>query len=535
VEANARSFAGVGPTSAGDDVASLQNQLKSAGYFPNDQLQSEYAAWQPVIPEVPTEGIYDKTTESAVRELQRRNGLKTTGVVDAETDRAIRLRTCGVPESGAVHRSKSKGDKFALLGGKWNRSLVTWALDNGGTAGLDRTTVKNIVAQAFSVWGVQANVLFQEADPNADPSADIRLSFGPLPGNDLGLTTGTPGVTSVVTFRSDATWSVGAGPESGKFHFPSIALHEIGHALGLAHSSIVGANMLPSFNQNEARPVNADDVTAISVLYNQWGNASRQQSPLPGSARDIGIGANNAVWMISATAATGGSKIFKWETNQWLEASGNGGAVRIAVAPDGVPWVVANNGTIYTHSANRTSGAWSVKPGCARDIGIGAEGSVWVTGCATPNAPIYKWNGSDWSHESANGLGVAISVDNLGRPWVANSGGFIYRRSSAATNAGVWNQVAAGTAPGAPAIGATDISLSPSGEAYIISNQSSAGGYAIYAWDEQPQIDNGDQQAPAKSIWINLPGGATSIAAGPNDVWVTNVANLIYKQIKITL
>jgi len=42
----------------------------------------------------------------------------------------------------------------------------------------------------------------------------------------------------------------------------------------------------------------------------------------------------------------------------------------------GHPWVVNSNGNIYS----RASGNWQQLPGLAKDIGVGADGSVWVIG-----------------------------------------------------------------------------------------------------------------------------------------------------------
>ena len=57
--------------------------------------------------------------------------------------------------------------------------------------------------------------------------------------------------------------------------------------------------------------------------------------------------------------------------NKW-----NGGAVRIAVGPDGNAWVVDNAGFIYCFDGFM----FQKLPGSAHDIGVGADGSAWVIG-----------------------------------------------------------------------------------------------------------------------------------------------------------
>jgi len=70
-------------------------------------------------------------------------------------------------------------------------------------------------------------------------------------------------------------------------------------------------------------------------------------------------------------------------------------------------------------------------PGGGRDIGVGADGSVWLiggnhVGVGQDSSP-FKWNGSDWV--GAEGGGVAIAVDPKGNPWMINSVGEIYHYS----------------------------------------------------------------------------------------------------------
>jgi hypothetical protein len=97
--------------------------------------------------------------------------------------------------------------------------------------------------------------------------------------------------------------------------------------------------------------------------------------------------------------------------------------VRIDVDPFGIPWVIDHTDDIYQLIAGR----WIKRPGYARDIGIGADGSVWVIGTTSGSGGhgIYRWNGSDWSR--VHGSARQISVDPDGYPWVLGSGGEIYR------------------------------------------------------------------------------------------------------------
>ena len=142
---------------------------------------------------------------------------------------------------------------------------------------------------------------------------------------------------------------------------------------------------------------------------------------LPGAAKDIGIGANDSVWVIGTNPVGGGFGIYRWDGSNWNGT--DGGAVRIDVDPKGIPWVVNDAGNIY----RRVNNSWQQLPGAAKDIGIGANGSVWVIGTNPVGGGfgISRWDGSNW--RGTDGGAEQISVDKNGKPWVVNSAGDIYR------------------------------------------------------------------------------------------------------------
>jgi hypothetical protein len=143
---------------------------------------------------------------------------------------------------------------------------------------------------------------------------------------------------------------------------------------------------------------------------------------VPGGGRDIGSGADLSLWLIGLDPEPGGHGVWRFFNGGWNYAGGAG--ERIAVGPDGMPWIVNNAGQIW----HLTPGGWAQVPGGARDIGVGADGSVWIIGL-NPIAggwQTYRFNGSGW--DAVNGGGVAISVGPDGMPWVVNSAGQIYER-----------------------------------------------------------------------------------------------------------
>jgi hypothetical protein len=87
------------------------------------------------------------------------------------------------------------------------------------------------------------------------------------------------------------------------------------------------------------------------------------------------------VWVIGNNSVQGGFGVHYWNGdqdhwtgNKWVPI--DGGGVRIAVMPSGTPWIVNSAGKIF----QRTVTGWQQLPGSAKDIGIGANGSVFVIG-----------------------------------------------------------------------------------------------------------------------------------------------------------
>jgi Matrixin len=65
---------------------------------------------------------------------------------------------------------------------------------------------------------------------------------------------------------TEATWCIGAVPD--QFDVETVALHELGHILGLQHSSIGGSVMFATVSSNlTKRALTADDIAGIRALY----------------------------------------------------------------------------------------------------------------------------------------------------------------------------------------------------------------------------------------------------------------------------
>jgi hypothetical protein len=152
--------------------------------------------------------------------------------------------------------------------------------------------------------------------------------------------------------------------------------------------------------------------------------------------------------------------------------------------------------TLFCAIAFAQSPTWNKLPGGATDIGVGANGSVWIIGgdAVQGGFSIYHWNGSAW--DKIPGGAVRIAVDPKGMPWVINNTNNIFQ----------WNGSAWDQKPGA----AIDIGIGADGSVWVLGVND-----APHKWDG--------------TNWRMISGGAKNIAVDPKgNPWVVNGADQIY-------
>jgi Tectonin domain len=181
-----------------------------------------------------------------------------------------------------------------------------------------------------------------------------------------------------------------------------------------------------------------------------------------GSAVDVGVG-GNTVWVIGTD-----NGIYHWNGMSWIAVAGS--AARIAVDPSGSPWVVNSEGAIYKWT---NGGFYTQLPGAATDIGIGANGAVWILGIdgdLPGGYDIFFWTGTVW--QQVNGFGVRIAVDPNGNPWIVNGEGSVYVLEGGLT--GTWQEMSI------PFVSATDVGVGADGTVWIAGSDSDPSGRQLY-------------------------------------------------------
>ncbi|KAF8005900.1 hypothetical protein BT93_K0245 [Corymbia citriodora subsp. variegata] len=151
---------------------------------------------------------------------------------------------------------------------KWPSSKyhLTYAFNSG-----TRADVVDPVSRAFKTWASATHFTFSQSQDYE--SADIKIAFARRDHGDNAPFDGPNGVIAhafqptigMFHYDADEPWSV--GPVRDSFDMETVALHEIGHLLGLGHSSVEGAIMYPSIGHGVSKGLHGDDVQGIKTLY----------------------------------------------------------------------------------------------------------------------------------------------------------------------------------------------------------------------------------------------------------------------------
>jgi peptidoglycan hydrolase-like protein with peptidoglycan-binding domain len=529
-EPGARIDRDLGPGAEGSDVHTLQRYLTRYGYFPNPELGRTFPQWRPLVEESPSDGIYDRQTEEAVRALQRVGGLEQTGVVDEHTRTLLATPRCSIPDGIP---SMDPRDKFMLQNSAWATGTeVTWSFTGSGVTGISVEQAKLEIAQAFRTWGAaipSSGLKFKEATSNPH----LTLTFG-SPGDPTSFAVSTfPNSPSprTILFNAAKPWSTETPTPSTKLDFQTVVLHEIGHALGLQHSTLGNGqttaamnafhNMAPDGRQK--RSLSSDETLAIDIIYDKW------KAAVPGSCtKDIGAGADGSVWAIGCD-----DKVKKYNpaTEAWDIALPEKTGLAIAVDPQGKPWVVQTNNTLIRRN---TSGTAALNPeattwtsitsaaNCTRDVAVAANGDVWIINgfCGNAWGWDYKWNPAtdSWSWGGGGEL-TRIAVEGDGTPWgirPIDGWGYLYRRTTNNVSTGYWEYLYG------PGYNPDDIGVYRSGG-------------LVKTWlttknPEQLWVYHKQLSTPGAAAWQWVFGSAKRVAVGPCGPWVVQSGGATYRR-----
>ena len=141
--------------------------------------------------------------------------------------------------------------------------------------------------KAAAQWSSYANINMAQVSDNGEPLGasgnqqddpnvgDIRISMIPMGTNGVLAFTLLPpnynGGTNAgdIVFNSSYAWGI----NNGNYDIETVALHEMGHALGMAHSTSTTAAMYGTY-QNVNQSLTFDDQQGIASIYGAYPSAN---------------------------------------------------------------------------------------------------------------------------------------------------------------------------------------------------------------------------------------------------------------------
>uniref|UniRef100_A0A3P8U378 Matrix metallopeptidase 15 n=1 Tax=Amphiprion percula TaxID=161767 RepID=A0A3P8U378_AMPPE len=268
------------------DICHRHSWLRKFGYL--SQASSQMSTMQSA-----------QILSKAISDMQRFYGLEVTGEMDAATVTAMRRPRCGLPDRNAdelVDGARKK--RYALTGQQWDKDHITYSIMNQhipSSLGEERTY--DAIRKAFDVWKRATPLTFEElpAENSINGSqaelADILLLFASGFHGDMSLFDGEggslahayypgPGIGGDTHFDADEPWTLDNENPEGIDLF-LVAVHELGHALGLEHSDNPSATMAPFYQWTHTKnfTLHEDDIKGIQYIYGQPGPGPSPTSP----------------------------------------------------------------------------------------------------------------------------------------------------------------------------------------------------------------------------------------------------------------
>ncbi|XP_058839760.1 matrix metalloproteinase-19-like [Topomyia yanbarensis] len=194
----------------------------------------------------------DDAVATALRKFQRRYQLPESGLLDDDTKRLLAAPRCGLAELNTVQD-------------RWTKQLLTYRIRSFPKS-FEPAIARQLIRSAFEQWSKHTNLNIVEV---SGTTADIYVSDEPAVHRDR--------LGQECIFQRNTTLAHAFFPEVGDIHynrdrsyseeeFLSASMHEIGHSLGLDHTTSRSSIMFPMHIRYHTE-IPEEDREALQALY----------------------------------------------------------------------------------------------------------------------------------------------------------------------------------------------------------------------------------------------------------------------------
>ncbi|XP_010460187.1 PREDICTED: metalloendoproteinase 3-MMP [Camelina sativa] len=264
---------------------------------------------------------FDDILKNAVEMYQRNFRLNVTGVLDELTLKHVMIPRCGNPDvvngTSTMHSGRRTYEvsfsgrsqrfhavkRYSLFPGepRWpsNRRDLTYAFDPRNKL---TEEVKTVFSRAFARWAQVTPLTFTRVQ--SFRTSDIFIGFyagehgdgEPFDGPLRTLAHAFSPPTGHFHLDAEENWIISSEGGDGvlsvteAIDLESVAVHEIGHLLGLGHSSVEGSIMYPTITTGMRKvELTTNDVEGVQYLYGENPNLNGSVVPPPSTQqRDTG-------------------------------------------------------------------------------------------------------------------------------------------------------------------------------------------------------------------------------------------------------
>ncbi|BFZ19011.1 hypothetical protein BsWGS_22050 [Bradybaena similaris] len=303
----------------GQDVAEHRNTetdtvdryLSTFGYYPEDHGVSQDDALSRSGAEGGTTSEHTEVDrQGAIKRLQSFFHLPASGQLDAGTKRILRSARCGRKDiesddpitGGALSRALQIGGRRRVKRynvnrygdgslANWNVSQLTWRISRPSRQ-LSESQQREIIRTSLAMWGEYVPIRFVEDRSQDTPDIDIHFARGEHGPKPDPVFDGKPEQTLNILAHA---WGPGYNIKglAGDVHFDDdddwkdynsllgVAVHELGHSMGLGHSEDESAIMYPVYR--DVVQLGQDDIDGITLMYGSATGARprpRTQAPI---------------------------------------------------------------------------------------------------------------------------------------------------------------------------------------------------------------------------------------------------------------